>query len=339
MLNNIRNTTDSIISKALFLLRLNLRVIVALGLLTYFTYPVINKVVEVSKTKSFFAANASKTLEKLPQLKLTQFNSGVFDPNSEFKNQSGITYTQFFHSWDYTLEQKTLEKALDTTIRSKRHPFITIEPWGYTTNVSNDQYLAKIIAGDYDKHIINTCKKIKEFNELTLVNWAEGADFGAGSRYSWGTNNTNLYKDAYKRWHDKCKQVANNIIFVWTAFGNKNSESYYPGDEYVDILGLNIQILSKDLPKTNNYAREVNKIITERIKNVQNVNRFIYITDFAIENATENKVYTTEFIKLFKSQSISNILGVIYINTDQSPSQKQGVKSLDYRLDPKTFSI
>jgi endoglucanase len=339
MLKFIKNTFNSIFNKALFILRLNLRVIVAVGLLTYFTYPVINKVIEVSKNKAFFVSNANKSLEKLPQLKMTQFNSGVFDPTNDFKDQANITFSQFFHSWDYTLEQQVLEKSLDSTIRSKRHPYITIEPWGYTTNVSNDEYLNKIINGEYDRHITNTCKKIKQFNELTLVNWAEGADFGGGSRYSWGTNNSNLYKDAYKRWHNKCKQVANNIIFVWTAFGNKNSELYYPGDDYVDILGFNIQILAKDLPKTNNYNKEAAKIIQDRIKNVKNINRFIYITDFAIENATENKVYTNEFIKIFKSQTINNILGVIYTNTDQSPSQVQGVKPLDYRLDAKTFNI
>ncbi len=327
------------VKQVLFLIRLNIRVIVALALLTYFTYPVVTKVIEVSKNKAFFTVNASKSLEKLPQLKLTKFNIGIFDPNNDYADNKNLTFTQIFHSWDYTLEQKDLEKKLETIIKSKRHPYLTIEPWGYETLLSNDDYLAKVVTGGYDKHITNTCKKIKQYNELTLVNWGEGADFGGASRYSWATNNYNLYKDAFKHWQEKCKQVANNVIFVWTAYGNKNTELYYPGDDYVDILGLNIQIPEKTLPKTNNYKREATKIIQDKLKNVKNIKRFIYISDFAIENAVENKIYTNEFINLFNSQSIPSILGVIYTNTNQSPSQIQGIKSLDYRLDPTIFPL
>ncbi|MGL4758768.1 MAG: glycosyl hydrolase [Patescibacteria group bacterium] len=322
------------------LLRINLRIIVAIGLLVYLTYPVMVKVRDISMTnKPFFTTLASDQLKSLPQINLSKFNKGVYDPNNEHIENKSISINQIFHSWDSTSEQKILSTAIESSIKSQRRPYITIEPWADDKKISNEDYLRQILRGQYDNHIINTCRKISSFKELMLVNWGEGPDFGKNSRYAWATEDAELYINSYRYWYKICNANAKNIIYVWTAFGTKNSEKYYPGDDYVNLLGLNVQVFEKDIPKTNNTKREVTKYISNKLKLIKNINRFVYITNFAIENASKNEKFTKEFINTFNSQEFENILGILYTNTDQSPSMVEGVKSLDYTIDPNTFEL
>lgn len=329
-----------IIDPIYVIIRINIRIIVASCLLVYLTYPVIIKIRQISATnKPFFTSLASEPLKPLPPIDLAKFNKGIFDPNGDYKNNINIKFNEIYHNWDNTIEQKNLNIALETSIKAGRRPYITIEPWSNDYNISNDQHLLNIVNGKYDNYISNSCRKINQFKELVLVNWGESADFGSKSRYDWATDNSSLYKQAYKQWYNICSKNAKNIIYVWTAFGNDKTSDYYPGDELVNILGLNIQILQSDLPKTNNYKKEALKILQTKIKVLNSINRFIYLTDFAIENSLVNNKYTTEFISILNNNEIENVLGVIFLNTDQSPSLNENEKSLNYKLDPQIFPL
>lgn len=48
------------------------------------------------------------------------------------------------------------------------------------------------------------------------------------------------YITAYKRMIDICRDEAPNVNVVWSPLGLENSNDYYPGDEYVDIVGMSI---------------------------------------------------------------------------------------------------
>jgi endoglucanase len=318
--------------KIINFLRSNLRIFVALSFLSYIFFPIAIKIIEISKNKPFFSTNASKPVNTLPELKLNRFNYGFYSQEAIDSKEVDYTFNHEYVNWDDTFDQNNITKALEKSIATLKHPIITLEPWNYSKNISNNQHFRDIVDGKYDKYIINTCKKINSINTVTLVNFAEGADFGSMSRFSWAIDDPILYKQGYMRWHKKCKEVTNNVIFVWSAFGTKKASDYYPGDEFVDILGLNLLINENDLTNSKKKKLELTKIIEEKMKNVSSINKIVYLLDFGIQNPNQNSDYVEEFVNILKENKFPKILGAIYLNTNSSPSLISGTDSFFYKL-------
>lgn len=61
---------------------------------------------------------------------------------------------------------------------------------------------------------------------------------GAGGWFWWGASGADAYKELYKLLYDKLTNEygLNNLIWVW----NGQDKEWYPGDEYVDIIGEDI---------------------------------------------------------------------------------------------------
>ncbi|NDP26538.1 MAG: hypothetical protein GZ087_03790 [Flavobacterium sp.] len=75
-----------------------------------------------------------------------------------------------------------------------------------------------------------------------------------GDWFWWGTQATNhstqLYIDFYRLTVDYVKSKSNLILFGWTP-NQKLSTSYYPGDAYVDIVGIDVYSPNPASLKTN----------------------------------------------------------------------------------------
>lgn len=60
---------------------------------------------------------------------------------------------------------------------------------------------------------------------------------GGQAWFWWGNSGPEAYKQLWKYLYDSLKSKGvNNLIWVWTSCGN--DPDWYPGDEYVDIIGL-----------------------------------------------------------------------------------------------------
>lgn len=87
-----------------------------------------------------------------------------------------------------------------------------------------------------------------EFNELEEqgipVLWrplheAEGGGGETGSWFWWGSEGSAAYKKLWQYTYDKLTNDfgCHNLIWEWNSYNFKTSENWYPGDEYVDIIG------------------------------------------------------------------------------------------------------
>jgi len=89
-----------------------------------------------------------------------------------------------------------------------------------------------------------------------------------GNWFWWGTRATNhtpsLYVDLFKLTVDYIKVRTNNVLFGWSP--NRDALlSYYPGDDYVDIVGIDYYeatktALGKSLKDLTAFAAEHNKV-------------------------------------------------------------------------------
>jgi len=123
-------------------------------------------------------------------------------------------------------------------------PMITWEPWLNTVGT-----LEAISRGDYDSYITGFAQGSKDWGKLLYLRFAHEMN---GTWYPWdgynngGNSGVAKYISAWKHIHAIFTQVgATNVKWVWSpAFYGSSStpwsygDNYYPGDAYVDWIGL-----------------------------------------------------------------------------------------------------
>jgi hypothetical protein len=125
-------------------------------------------------------------------------------------------------------------------------PEITWEPWDYTGGLRRAQprySLASIAAGRHDAYILAWARVLREYGKPVLLRFAQEMN---GDWYPWGTgiggNRPAQFVAAWRHVHDLfVHEGASNVRWLWTPvarYGLALDTSDYPGDAYVDIVGL-----------------------------------------------------------------------------------------------------
>ena len=159
----------------------------------------------------------------------------------------------FFLMWpskEKIKESFNLTYSLNTINKSNAISCITWEPM-YLQNSKEVAILSDdILKGLYDEYLDEFIFQIKSFNKPLIIRFAHEMNL---SRYHWGVVKDNynekspeIYKQMFRYIVDyfKKNQVKNaffafcpNVDSVPNTSWNK-IKNYYPGDKYVDILGL-----------------------------------------------------------------------------------------------------
>ncbi len=130
-------------------------------------------------------------------------------------------------------------------------PLITWEPWlsdfdeeesaGLRPKETRDKNgLKDIASGDYDFYLEKWTRDMKEVSEPLFIRF--GHEMNDPYRYVWGPQNNSPeeFVNAWKYIHNYFERAGiTNIIWVWSphiAYGL--FEEYYPGDEFVDWIGV-----------------------------------------------------------------------------------------------------
>jgi mannan endo-1,4-beta-mannosidase len=102
----------------------------------------------------------------------------------------------------------------------------------------------QLIIRDIDAIAIQL-KKLKDANVPVLWRPLHEAE---GKWFWWGAKGPEACKWLWKLVFDRLvtHHQLNNLIWVWTSTGNQDALSWYPGDEYVDMIGADIYLPSGD---------------------------------------------------------------------------------------------
>jgi hypothetical protein len=179
---------------------------------------------------------------------------GVAAPDAPWRSSvlSGITkdaggtapnMVQYFVNWTKGFDPGVIRAAYGQNAL----PVISWEPWaGRAKGTQQPEYsLATIIDGKHDAYIKTFAKAVKENG------WPVGLRFGHemnGHWYPWaernGVNKPGQYQAAWKHIHDIFRRAgADNVIWIWSPNTLRGADpvslkSLYPGDAYVDWLGI-----------------------------------------------------------------------------------------------------
>lgn len=160
----------------------------------------------------------------------------------EHKFKLLLLYSEFSEEYD----SLGVLGFLDRAYSQNRVVELTLQP---KRNHQRGNDLFRVLDGYYDEFLHAYASDVASFNHPVLFRFANemNGDWCEYSGYRMSLD-TELYRKMYKYVYGIFQQHnADNVIWVWNPNGksfpdfNWNSEyMYYPGDEYVDVLGLTL---------------------------------------------------------------------------------------------------
>lgn len=165
---------------------------------------------------------------------------GVYDPGAQFIDDGEVTIEHVFLPWeDVSLESLV---AADQYARDRnRVLLISVEPWTWTRDERNSpEFLQQgILTGYYDANMRGICQVIDTLESPVTIRWAHEMEYVDG-QFIWAGWNPEDYIASFRRMVDICREVAPRVNIMWSPLGLENMDPYYPGDDYVDLVGLTI---------------------------------------------------------------------------------------------------
>lgn len=175
-------------------------------------------------------------------------------------------------------------------------PIITLEP--FILIHSKKQIITIDMLPKYDQYLSYLSYVIKNFNRPIIIRLAHEMNI---SKYHWGVNklderSATIYKDLYRYIVLFFKQEkVNNILWAFCPNADSvpnlawnNIENYYPGDDVVDILGLDGYDFGSELiDGWQSYPRSFEQIFSSSLKILKKLNSRLPI--FIFETATNDE--------------------------------------------------
>lgn len=215
---------------------------------------------EVSRSKSLVWFNKIPE-NQLQKGKIDQILYGAYDDqvsetyqtvvNLEDSLHTVFPIIQLYSAWGSKPEEQFPESRVRAISYIGSVPLITWEPW--LTDFSQDDYprippkdkrdkfsLQAIASGTYDSYINQWAQDAKAIGSPIFIRF--GHEMNDPYRYPWGpqNNKSSDYIAAWRHVVDQFRKIgAKNVIWVWSphpAYGDY--DAYYPGDKYVDWVGV-----------------------------------------------------------------------------------------------------
>jgi beta-mannanase len=177
---------------------------------------------------------------KRPVLTEKSIAFGVYDPHGDFGGESNVAIEHIFLAWE-DVDLSTLPIVDAYVHRRGRTLMITVEPWSWASNwnMNSNELLEGIKAGDYDTNIATVCSSIARLNSPISIRWAQEMEDAVG-KFIWAVWTPQDYVFAYRHFVTECRKHLPDADYVWSPKGGASLAKYYPGDDYVDVIGLSV---------------------------------------------------------------------------------------------------
>jgi Glycosyl hydrolase family 26 len=209
-------------------------------------------------------------------------------------------------------------------------PMITLEPWSWRSSwgqTTQPQYsLAALASGQWDPSLRSIAKTIRGHRGMVYLRFAHEMN---GWWYPWAEsvngNRSGDYVRAWRHVYDIFRNVGcTNVRWIWSpnalthSFkGTSDLAVLYPGDEYVDMLGMTAYGHGGSAAQTFDGTLEALEAIAHKD---------IIIAETGADGPDKTK-WITSFGQYLSSHS--EIYGFVWFNTSPSTTGASG----DYRFD------
>ena len=179
----------------------------------------------------------------------------------DIEKEMGVTphIVVFFLQWPAPIDMSSANfpaETLEAIWNKGAIPCLTWEPMSYVNGQENMVSYEAIITGRYDSYIMEFAGRARLWEKPFMIRFAHEMNI---ERYHWGTEKAlygpespEIYRRLFRHVVNLFRKAgAKNVLWVFcpnaesvpdVSYDPKASwnrvENYYPGDEYVDILGI-----------------------------------------------------------------------------------------------------
>ncbi|MCL1873741.1 MAG: stalk domain-containing protein [Clostridiales bacterium] len=201
-----------------------------------------------------------------------------------FNELTGKKHASFFRYFGYKQGSFTdLRNWLKKVKNVDAAPHLAVEPNRGLDEVLDDEYL----------HELATI--LAEVEGPVFLRWASEMN-GDWSAYS---GDPQKYIQKWRLVHDVMEKIAPDVIMVWTVFTfpQRNILSYYPGDKYVDWVGVNIYNVIYHNDNINDVASHEDPLqLLDYVYNTFSPRKPIQISEYGVTHYTvTDKNYYIDF--------------------------------------------
>ena len=165
---------------------------------------------------------------------------GAYDPHGDFGNVTKAAIEHLFLPWQ-DVDLSSLAEA-DAYARARgRELLVTVEPWSWSDDWSTtpNELRDGIVAGRYDGNIDAVCGHLARVRAPVTIRFAHEMDDLSG-QFPWSQWRPGEYVGVYRYFVDRCRSSVKSAKYMWSPLGQANLGTYYPGDTYVDLVGLSV---------------------------------------------------------------------------------------------------
>lgn len=261
---------------------------------------------------------------------------GVYDPSGSFAGASGVGIEHVYVYWQQ-IDRKMLRSKVAYAEARGRKMLITVEPYTHASNwrSGGDRLFRDILKGAFDREIAAVCGEVATAGPGTMVRWGHEME-QPQARYPWARKDPEGYKSAYRYFVERCRAEAPRAQFMWSPKGETNLAGFYPGDAWVDLVGLSVYGLQKWDHKFHKRDRSFAEVMAERYRRVARFGKPVVVAEFGVAGSEDYRrswlVDSTTRLAKFP-----RLKAIVYFNAAEPAAWPAGLGSPDWRVIPASF--
>lgn len=256
---------------------------------------------------------------------------GVYDPDGDFMDDGEVTIEHLFLPWE-DVYLPSLNDADAYALERNRALLVTLEPWTWSRSERNTaQYLRRgIFDGTYDANMKAVCDVLSTLKSPVTLRFAHEMDDDNG-QFIWAGWNPDDYVRAYRRMIDLCRASAPHITVMWSPLGDDGMEEYYPGDDYVDLVGVSVFGLQAWDQAKFGRDRTFDEIFAPRYENAVAFGKPVVVAELGYVGDEGYVEMWDESVRQDKPEYPS-LVGVTYFNYPEVYPWPEGFGLPDWRV-------
>ncbi|MCC7290156.1 hypothetical protein IT417_02825 [bacterium] len=261
---------------------------------------------------------------------------GIYDPSNNPKSFASVlafedmighklNYNLVFRAWGDKYESIFPFEYVEGWQKTGITPVITWEPWArdlnkVTRGKKQEKYSFKtIIEGKHDDYIRQWAKDSKSTNIRLILRFAHEQSTPVGDVYAYPwQGDPEGFKEAYQHVVRLFREEeAFNVEFMWSplAYWPDVVSLYYPGDGFVDVIGLSILNHGIGVGEPANRWKSCDELFVAQFDQISKYPKKVMVAEFGSAERGGNKA---EWLSdcLRKIQAREKVVGLILLEVE-----------------------
>lgn len=284
-----------------------------------FGVKIILIVVIISPLLWFIYSKSQPNSENTPtENKNMTVKYGSYNPNG---TNERLDISHYYIAWN---------KNEEINLSNSKMIMLSIEPW-YDDELGSANLFNDITEGKYDQYIIGFCTELNSYDNEFWIRWGHEMDSNQG-RYPWSKNDPDGYKSAYKYFVNECKKYTDKAKYVWSPAGEPELYQFWPGDEYVDLIGLsvynNIEWNKENLGSDFSFK----EILDPKYAIASKLGKPVIVTEVGTTGPVEyKKTWISKMVE--DARKFKDLRAIVYFNAQDNHGVWDTESTPDWRID------